>query len=164
MFDRRKSSETQNTFAAAAALLVVSGVLASPAIAATSSLLPCKEATQATLHVHSNELTTTVVSRTAAETSVGKTSLLENVAMSSSENLLAPRAEAAIRDAFQESEALVVVNSAITAPMAGTKTQTETVTEEDEPVKSDLSMNTKLPGISDDDMLRYKKQMYRRDI
>lgn len=164
MFDRRNPSVPQNTFAAAAALLLVSGILASPAIAATSSLFACKEATQATLHVHANELTTVVVSSTVTETSAEKTSLLQDVALTSPKNLLAPRAEAAIRDAFQESEALLVVKAPMTAPMAGTKAQTETVTEEDEPEKSDLSMNTKLPGISDDDMVRYKKQMYRRDI
>jgi hypothetical protein len=46
--------------------------------------------------------------------------------------------------------------------MAGTKPKAETTeTEGDESVSG---MNTKLPGISDDAMLRYKKQMFRRDI
>jgi hypothetical protein len=171
MFDRRKPSEAHNTLAAAAALLVVTGILSTPALAAKSSLLPCREASEATLHVHVNELTTEVVSHTASKSVLGEDVSLEDVKVVSSINLLAPRAEAAIKDAFEESIKLssssIKANlnqSSLTDPMAGAESQTETAPEDDVQDEADIGMNTKLPGVSDDDLSRFKKQMYRRDI
>jgi len=171
MFDRRKPSEAHITFAAAAALLVVTGILSTPALAAKSSLLPCREASEATLHVHVNALTTEVVSHTATESVLGKDASLEAVKVVSSSSLLAPRAEAAIRDAFKESIKLSgssikasLNQSSLSDPMAGAKSQTETAPEDDVQDDADIGMNTKLPGVSDEDLSRFKKQMYRRDI
>ena len=171
MFDRRKPSEAHNTLAVAAALLVVTGILSTPALAAKSSLLPCREASAATLHVHVNELTTEVVSHTASESVLGKDVSLEDVKVVSAISLLAPRAEAAIKDAFKESIKLssssIKANlnqSSLTDPMAGAESQTETAPEDDVQDEADIGMNTKLPGVSDDDLSRFKKQMYRRDI
>ena len=72
MFDRQNTSELKNSFAAATALLVVAGVLATPTLAATSDPLPCKEATEATLHIHVNTLTTEVVSHNLTPTTISK--------------------------------------------------------------------------------------------
>jgi hypothetical protein len=162
MFDRQNTSELKNSFAAATALLVVAGVLATPALAATSDPLPCKEATEATLHVHVNTLTTEVVSHNLPPATISKkssleASVLQKTEVSSSSSLLVPRAEAAIRDVFDDSDELTISS-------ASTKSQPEPITEDDGRQESDIGMNPKLPGISDDDLARYKKQMYRRDI
>ena len=69
-------------------------------------------------------------------------------------SLLAPRAAAAIREAFKLSH---------TPPMAGTDAKPESAND-DESTVPDSGMNTELPGVSDEDFARYKKQMYRRDI
>jgi hypothetical protein len=83
--------------------------------------------------------------------------------------LLAPRAEEAIREAFKEVDSATLHSSdtdlsdaALTPPMAGAESKAETVEAENKGVVS--GMNTKLPGVSDDAMSRYKKQMFRRDI
>jgi hypothetical protein len=48
--------------------------------------------------------------------------------------------------------------------MAGTDAKPVSAPEDDETTVPDSGMNTKLPGVSEEDFLRYKKQMYRRDI
>jgi len=171
MFDRRKPSEAHITLAAAAALLLATGVLSSPALAAKSSLLPCREASEATLHVHVNELSTEAVSHLASVSVLSEDTSTQDAKLVSSSSLLAPRAEAAIKDAFKESIKLssssIKANlnqSSLTDPMAGAESQTETAPEDDVQDDADTGMNTKLPGVSDDDLSRFKKQMYRRDI
>jgi hypothetical protein len=82
---------------------------------------------------------------------------------------LAPRAEAAIRDAFEESDRFSIDSPDVNAsravlapPMAGMDSKADTTDDNgEEPVSG---MNTKLPGVSDDLSSRYKKQMFRRDI
>jgi|GEM_PF-1323315 len=162
MFDRRISSDTKNTFAAAAALLVVTGALGAPALAATSDPLPCRAATEATLHVQVETLTTEVVSHNLPATTIGENSApaasaLEEMEVSSSSSLLAPRAVAAIKDAFSDGEERTISS-------ASAKTQPEPIVEDDELQESEIGMKPKLPGVSDDDLSRHKKQMYRRDI
>jgi len=157
MIDRRKSSELQNAFAAA--LLVVTGIIAAPALAATSYPLPCKDASEVTLHVHIDALSTELLSHDLARDSVEKSTRLNQVSVTSASGLLAPRAEAAIREAFEDSEELI-----LTAPMTGAKIEVEAAVEEDNLDDTAIEMTTKLPGISDDDLSRFRKQMYRRDI
>ena len=70
----------------------------------------------------------------------------------SSASLLAPRAEAAIRDAFEDSD------------LSAELPPSETTVKSDTQVFPIREMNTKLPGISDVASSRYKKQMFRRDI
>ncbi len=165
MFDRRKMPFQQNSFAAAAALVLMSGVLATPSLAATSGHIPCEKSTAATLLVQVDELAAELVSHSASSAKN------EEMNSAANESLLAPLAEAAIRDAFSKSEnmsraatAPITVNAISTPPMAGTDAKSEIVEDSDDKVESDTVMNTRLPGISDDDLLRYKKQMYRRDI
>ncbi len=165
MFDGRKLSELQITNTAA--MLVVTGILAAPALATTSQPLPCKDASEVTLHVHIEALTTEVVSHNVPRQSVDKNAGLEEVSASSASDLLAPRAEAAIRDAFEDSEEASLTSTItvpVAAPMAGAETKTDAAAEEDDQDDRKIEMTTKLPGISDDDLSRYRKQMYRRDI
>lgn len=158
MFDRRSTARQQNTFAAGAALLLVAGIFTAPALAATTAQLPCLDATDATLEVPVQVLVPEFVNNNVPAVSISDDetiSEIEEIEITSSSSLLAPRAEAAIRNAFKTSS---------TAPMAGTEAKPEPVSGDEERSESDLRMNTRLPGISDDDFLRYKKQMYRRDI
>lgn len=158
MFDRRSKPKQQSTFAASAALFVLTGFCTAPALAATSARLDCpEEATKATLDAPVHILTTELVSHSdPAEPNADDEAIAEIVVIESaaSTSLLAPRAAAAIRDAFKMSH---------TPPMAGTDAKPEPATE-DESTGPDSGMNTKLPGVSDEDFSRYKKQMYRRDI
>ena len=150
MFDRRSTARQQNTFAARAALLLFAGILTVPALAATTAQLPCLDATDATLEVPVQVLATEFVNNTIAAAlnpNDETISEIEDMEFASSSSLLAPQAEAAIRNAFQISD-----------------TKAEPVTDDEEREEPNLELNSKLPGISDDDFLQYKKLMYRRDI
>ena len=160
MFDRRSKPYQQNTFAAGAALLVMAGFFAAPALAATSAQIPCPDAT---LDVPVHVLVTELVNQNIPAASIADNEAIATIEITSSYSLLAPRAEAAIRNAFDSSNA-ELTGVVHTPPMAGTDAKSEPASHDDERAETDPVMNTRLPGISDDDFLRYKKQMYRRDI
>ena len=140
MAHRQSTPKQQKTFAANVAFFVTAAILGAPALAATSNSVPCSEISEATLEVSANALIAKVVSHEVPPNSDSPVDDIESV---SSASLLAPRAEAAIRDAFKESE-------------RSKETLSQTV-----PVSD---MNTKLPGVSDVASSRYKRQMFRRDI
>jgi hypothetical protein len=145
-------------------LLMSLGVLASPAIAATSAHLPCDQSTAPTLYIEHNELVSTVISHSASVDS-------ESTHTENSQNFLTPRAAAAIRDAFKNSDevdatpsSMDVASATRPSPLVGTSSKPAASEKTDRNVDTESAMHTKLPGISDEDLVRYKKQMYRRDI
>ncbi len=166
----RQMAPTQKTTPAMNAVLVaLVAICSAPALAATTSRIPCSEAVEATLTVLVDDLIAEVVSHDLPAPSINDARSIDEIEVVSSTSLLAPRAEAAIRDAFDESDRISIDSSdanlsrfVLTPPMAGKKSAVETT---DKVVEGPASgMNTKLPGISDDDLSRYRKQMYRRDI
>jgi hypothetical protein len=169
MADRESSPTQHRTFAANAAFLVLAALFAVPALAATGNRIPCNESIEATLNVAVDALITETVSHNVPQPVIVKESSIDAVSAISSTNLLAPRAEEAIREAFKEVDSATHYSSdtdlsdaVLTPPTAGAESKAETVETEDNEVVS--GMNTKLPGVSDDAMSRYKKQMFRRDI
>jgi len=164
-----RQSSHQRTFAAKAACFVLAAILAAPSLAATSSRIPCSEAVEATLNVAVNTLITETVGHNPPAALIIDESGLEEHSVVSSASFLAPRAEEAIREAFEEIDSAegkssdAALSDAIPSlPIAGTESKAEPAKTNDKEVVS--GMNTKLPGISDEDMTRYKKQMFRRDI
>ncbi len=158
MFDRGSTAKQPRTNAASAAFLLFASILTAPALAATSAKLPCLDAKDATLEVPVQVLAAEFVNNNiAAAMNPSDDSIPEIEAMefASPSSLLAPQAEAAIRNAFRISD---------TEPMAGTKANAEPVSDDEERAEPDRELNSKLPGISADDFLQYKKLMYRRDI
>ncbi len=139
----RHTPKQQKTFAASAAVLVAAAILGAPSLAATSHSIPCSEISEATLEVSANALIAETVSHELPTLPANSETPVDDIESISSASLLVPRAEAAIRDAFKESE-------------RSKETLSQTV-----PVSD---MNTKLPGVSDAASSRYKKQMFRRDI
>jgi len=75
-------------------------------------------------------------------------------------DVLAPRAEAAIREAFkaESTEATPV------PPLAKAKPSADASNVDHSRAETPLGMNTRLPGVSEKDMVLFKKQMYRKDI
>ena len=170
MADRHSTPKQQKTFAANAAFFVMAAMFAAPALAATKSQVPCSDATAADLEIPVQVLITEVVNHDMPVSSIKTDTSIDDIESVSSTSILAPRAEAAIRNAFEESDSassdssgLDLTNALLTPPMVGTDTKTES-TDDEKQAESESGMNTKLPGVSDDDSSRYKKQMYRRDI
>jgi len=155
MFGRHSRPHHQNNFAAGAAIAIVTGVLCAPALAATTSQIPCPETTEASLIVPDYVLVAESVNHNIPASSITVDDTGAKTEAAPANILLAPHAEAAIRKAF---------NPARTAPMAGIDSKVKPTSSDDEIAEIDSRMNTGLPGISDDDFMRYKKQMFRRDI
>lgn len=148
MARRQSSPKQQETFAANAALLVAAAIISAPALAlaATSHSNPCSKLPEATLDVSGEALIADLVSYDVPAVPKNSDVPTDNIEAVSSASLLAPRAEAAIRDAF------------------GVDARPHTVIKSDAGTAPIRSMQTKLPGVSDVASSRYKKQMFRRDI
>jgi hypothetical protein len=165
MTDRQIPPKQRNSVAADAAFFVLVAIFASPALAATSSQIPCSDSVEVTLTVAVESLITETVGHNVPAPSIIRESSEDGVSVVSTTSLLAPRAEEAIRDAFAQSDSAAISSqstdlskSGLNPPMAGTESADD---DDDESVPR---MNTKLPGVSDVAMSRYKKQMFRRDI
>lgn len=160
---RRTKPHRQMSLTAVATLVAVLGFVATPAVAAISARFDCSEAARANLEVSAGDIKVRLTSHNVpvpANSDDKSTAKIETIEIASSDSLLAPRAEAAIRSAFDSKNSDLI--KAVLPPMAGADSQP--VPDDSENVENDAVMNTRLPGISDDDLLQYKKQMYRRDI
>ena len=107
----------------------------------------------------------------ADESLAEESAVLVDHASSSTALLLAPGAEAAIREAFavaqSASEDSAGEESAQTiakSPMAKAKPSADATDANESQTEAPLGMNTRLPGVSEKDLLLFKKQMYRKDI
>ena len=168
MADRYSGLTTQKTLAASAASFIWLAI-SIPALAASSNKLLCDEESDANLDIPVATLTTKAVEHQIT------LNALEDIVVNSRDHklaaarLLAPRAEAAIRDAFEDSAleeehpAPDLSTSVLSRPVAGVDA---TAKPEGQAPQADAlpGMNTRLPGVSEDDLSRFKKQMYRRDI
>jgi hypothetical protein len=100
------------------------------------------------------------------------TRLINNDIPSPTSSILAPLAEAAIREAFKEPDnaretGASLPKAAVVAPMAGAESGPVESSNDDDSAEGSgpvPEINTRLPGVSDEVLSRYKKQMYRRDI
>lgn len=179
MARRQSTPKQQKTFAANAAFLVTAAILSAPVFAATTNSIPRSDISEATLEVSVNAFVAEVVGHdvpvVAAMAPTPGNVPVDDFESISSASLLAPRAEAAIRDAFRESDRSSKLQSSavrdgsfgdseLTRPMAGAKSKSHTTVNSDAGTLPIRDMNTKLPGVSDAASSRYKKQMFRRDI
>jgi len=138
----RLTDRKQINLAAFAASLALATSFATAAYAAPVHDTLCSETHDATLEVSENALSTTLVSH-EIEDKDG----VEKVDGLSAEHLLTPRAAATIREVFADGDDDAEQPEADQA-------------EADDAV----IMNTRVPGFSDDELARFKRQMYRKDI
>lgn len=171
MAKRRDTPRKTKSIAAEAAIFVTAAIFSLPALATNDSPIPCPESEQATLTVAKNELVASKVSHDISYVTPDKAPVAVKTKIVNPASLLAPRAEAAIREAFEDSDEETAspapvgtfIRSAVTPPMVEAETSSDPVIEDTES-QSDSGMTTRLPGVSDDDLSRFKKQMFRRDI
>ena len=126
---------------AALALLLLAGGVATPVLAAPDHNILCDEHHEATLDISTDEL----IARPASHELDARENGDETETVSA-DKLLKPRFDATVREVFAEDDDEVQ--------------ETETETETEEP----KALRNLVPGISDDDPVRFKRQMYRRDI
>jgi len=143
MADGQPMQKAYRNFAASAAVLLLATWLAVPAIA----------------------------SHEVAASLTDKTEALAERESKSQTWFLAPRAEAAIREAFafardvpDASRDSSSPQAAAVPPLAEADSSADASGADDSRDVTPPGMNTRFPGVSEKDMLLYKKQMYRRDI
>jgi len=169
MANRDSGLLAQKTLAASAASFVLLAI-SFPALAASGNKLLCHEESNANLDVPVEKLSAKLIDHDVS------TETLEDIVTGTVDHklvasrLLAPRAEAAIRDAFEDSAldeehpAPDLTNSVLSRPVAGVDAAAKPEGRKAPEGDSSPAMNTQLPGVSEDDLSRFKKQMYRRDI
>lgn len=127
----------RTTFAAGAAIVLLAAWHTAPAIASSNN---ASLRSDPGLEIPASELTVTVVSHEVDANGIDVADSADETDVLSPSHYLAPRVEAVLRRVFEESA----------TPIADSDKQPE--------------MNTRIPGVSDDEMARYKRQMYRTDI
>ena len=174
MAKRRSMPHRCKSFAAPAAMLLLGAVYAAPVVAASTVALQCDQDYQASLLIRVDDLTVRVVNHDLPATLLNQSPVSPEIDIASSTEFLAPRAAAAIRDAFSADDnsllqskgtklTLVTVKPLI-SPILRSDTKRDLNEPDEEQVDSAKVMNARLPGVSENDLSRFKKRMYRRDI
>lgn len=169
--------------AAMTALALLATLQGAPSYAALPDALQCDESFEATLRISTEDLIARVTNHELPSDLLNRNALVtDDDELNSPFNLLAPRAAAAIREVFLDMPefhelaaeelaskihdtrlpALAIKAQMETIPESELKEQTDRIT--DDRSGNENRMNAQLPGVSNDDLSRYKKQMYRRDI
>ncbi len=171
MAKRRISPKQPKSFAADAAIFLSAALFSLPALASSSTPIPCPLSNLATLEVLPGELIATKISNDVSYVTPVKDPIARTSGLANPTSLLAPRAEAAIREAFRDSvtgatrsAAPELAKAVVTPPMASTASELDESDDVGEKLEAPSAMKTRLPGVSDDDLSRFKKQMFRRDI
>ena len=137
------SEQKQGNLAALAVSLVLAAGFMTSANGAPVHATLCSETHDATLEVSQIELTASLVNHEMESQDAAD----DKVDSLAADHLLRPRAAATIREVFADSDDEAESSDAAES-------------EADEA----LIMNTRVPGYSDDELMRFKRQMYRKDI
>lgn len=157
----QRSVPRSGYLAATAAGIALVAAWTTPAFAATSPTTLCEQLSKATLEVPDIALKSRLASHGAE---AGEESPIADVEALSPQHLLAPGVEAALSKVFEEELANPEVSADSTsAPLAETQPDPDTL-DRPLPEAKTTPMNTRVPGVSDDDLVNFKRQMYRKDI
>ena len=137
----RPTEPKRGNFAATAAVLLLAGCFAVPVLAAPDGGLTCSDDRAATLDVETHELAPVSHEVSGSEEPESVATTIESVA---DDHLLKPRVEAAARKVFADDEASQDAEAA-------------------EP-EGDEVAKTRLRRVSDNELLPFKRQMFRKDI
>lgn len=150
MAGRQSTPQHGTIFAVKAALLLLAAWFAAPAMAAPHLETRCDDVADASLDIPAHKLTADAVSHDVGAED-GETESANDVLTPS--RYLAPQAEERVREAFED----VAPPLAEAAPVSD-----DDVDRADEEARP--SVKSRLPGVSDSELARYRRQMYRIDI
>lgn len=139
-------SEPKRGTIAAAATLVLAGWFAGPVSAAPNPEIFSDDSKKATLEISSEQLTPATVSH-EFDNHEGTARNVNEIGVLPRDHLLKAGVEAAVRKIFDDTD---------------DESEAEDV-DEAEPAETAI-LNTRVPGISNDRMARFKRQMLRKDI
>ena len=138
----RPDTPKQGNTTATLALLLLTGGFAVPVLAAPDHDIFCDDHHEATLEISAEELAARPVSHELEAQKDQKDT--ETV---SADQLLKPRFDATVREIFADDGEDV-----------------EDADAETEAEEQPKALRIRVPGVTDEDLVRFKRQMYRRDI
>lgn len=150
MTDRQSMPKRGKSFAAGAAIVLLAAWHAEPATASSNAPISCDDVADVSFEVPASDLQTAVVSYEVEAKSIEDAESVEEIDALSPDHYLAPRVEAVLRKVFKESATPISDSPVSDTPIADSDKQP--------------AMNTRVPGVSDHELARYKRQMYRTDI
>ncbi len=153
MAGRQTEPEQGNAFAANAVILLLAAWFATPVIAAPTVQIGCDDVADATLDIAVDELKAEIVNHDLEADDGDKTAVGDDSETLSRANYLTPRAAATLREAFEDT-ARPLAEVTPTGEKGADNTTAEELPE----------MNTRVPGVTDSELARYRRQMYRIDI
>jgi len=139
-----------NHIAAGAAILLMAAWQTGPAFASTNSAEICDDASASSFEVSGSQLEAINFSHEIDANGVEITKSNNDADELSPTHYLTPRAEVALRKVFEKSSTPVADSPVAETPLADDDQQP--------------AVKTRVPGVSDNDLARYKRHMYRRDI
>lgn len=153
MTGRRVTPQQGNAFAANAVTLLLAAWFATPVIAAPNVDIGCDDLADATLEISVHRLNAEIVNHDLDAADGDKLDAETESEGFSPADHLTPRAAATLRKAFDESAPPLIE----VAPASDEGVDDATRAERPE-------MNTRVPGVTDSELARYRRQMYRIDI
>lgn len=139
-----------NHFAASAAILLLAAWQTGPAFASANSAEICDDASTPSFQVSGSQLEAINVSNAIDANGVEITKSSNDADELAPTHYLSPRAEAALRKVFEKTSTPFADSPVAETPLADDDQQP--------------AVKTRVPGVSDNDLARYKRHMYRRDI
>ncbi len=153
MAGRQTKPAQGSTFAANAVTLLLAAWFSTPVIAAPNVEIGCDDVADATLEISVQTLSAEVVNHDLDANDGDELAAGEESEPLSAGHHLAPRAAATVREAFEDTA----------RPIAELTPSSETGAENS--ATDELpEMNTRVPGVTDSELARYRQQMYRIDI
>lgn len=137
-------------FATFVAATTLAAWQAAPAFASSNVPPPCDDAKSTALEIPDNQLHATSVSHELDARSTASDRADESKGPASPTRYLTPEAEATLREFFEDAPEAVDEPPAGKDPVSDSKTLP--------------AIKARVPGISEGDLARYKRHMYRRDI
>lgn len=149
---RQTTPGQRTTFAANAVMLLLAACFTAPVIAAPSTDIGCDDVADASLEIAAHDFKAHVVNHDIESKGAEQSEPDSKPGLLAPANYLTPEAAATVREAFQD-----VARPLAEAAAAGGDDDGDDV--EDSP-----EMKSRLPGVSDSELARYRQQMYRVDI
>jgi len=150
---RQSTPKQGNTFAANAVTLLLAAWFTAPVIAAPNIDRQCDDVADATLEIPVHELKAEIVSHDLDSDNVDENRAESDTDVLTPAHYLVPRAKATLREAFEDA-----------APPLAEFTPAADSGVNNSEADELPDMKTRVPGVTDSELARYRRQMYRIDI
>lgn len=148
MAGRQSATKQGNAFAANAVILLLAAWFAAPVTAAPNIEIGCEDVADATLEIPAHKLNAEIVNHDVDDQAIGSDSDVLTPA-----HYLTPQAQATLRKVFDDTA----------RPLAELAPRNDDSV--DDVAREELpDMNARVPGVTDSELARYRRQMYRSDI